>query len=163
MIEKEALKKLMNQLAMWFVLTFTLVILSTVLFSSKPLQAQDKFDKSVVIYRQMPIALGLSRSGDTVEFSGLYFSCKESFDPTAIGVKDEQSESYVIGTLSESEKSKVDSCYLEQFSFIIHAGALRKEIEKPGIITIVLQGVSFTYSFTIADSAEVYLLDVLNK
>ena len=96
-------------------------------------------------------------------FIGTLILCDEILGVQALAVYSSFDSTNVKATPYTHELKAIDTCIVETFVFGIHGGMLRKQLEKPGLCTIIIFGISCAFVFEMTDSGKAELLQVILK
>jgi len=123
-----------------------------------------------IIYSKVPVDLRFVRAGEDrdphYQFVGLLMLCDELLDVRALTVYSPSDSTHVRATLCARTLDQfggADSCIAETFTFDVHGGILRNQIEKPGFCTVVIFGASRAIVFELTEAGENLLLQVILK
>lgn len=114
-----------------------------------------------------PIALKLTREGKDKNphyyFIGVVVFCDTIFSVQALTIYSATDSTHLRAILVNHTFSMADSCTVEQFTFGIHGGALRKQLEKDGECAVIVHGAMKSIILEPTPDGEQMLMNIILK
>lgn len=153
-------------------LVITIIVLALLVIAAPTASQMLPVEPSVhiVMHNTAPINFGFIRvdavGGPEYMFVGLLVKCDSAFNVKSLtigSVTDISATQGTRATVLRYNRQMSDSCTIEMFTFGIHGGALRRQIEAEGDCLITLHGRDFHLNFRLDKRGEQMFLDVIRE